>query len=38
MSWIDEALLDLVIFRAKYTEVVRAGLLTDDDVYRRWLV
>lgn len=38
MNWVDEALLDLVIFRAKYAEAVRASLLTDDDVWRRWLV
>lgn len=38
MSWVDEVLFDLVIFRAKYAEVVRVSLLTDDDVWRRWLV
>ncbi len=35
---LDEAMLDLVIFRSKYEEAVRAGLLTEHDVWRRWLV
>ena len=37
-NWLDEAMLDLVIFKAKYAEAVRAGLITEHDVWRRWLV
>lgn len=35
---IEGALLDLYAFRAKYAEALRFGLLTDEQVYRRWLV
>ena len=35
---IELALLDLYAFKAKYAEAVRAGLLTENQVWRRWLV
>ncbi len=34
---IENALLDLYAFRAKYAEAVRAGLLDERQVYLRWL-
>lgn len=37
MNWLDEAMLDYTIFKAKYAEAVRAGLLTEEQVYFRWL-
>ena len=35
---IESALLDLYAFRAKYAEAVKSGLLTEREVYLRWLV
>lgn len=35
---LESALLDLYAFRAKYAEAVRAGLLTEHQVWQRWLV
>lgn len=37
-NWLDEAMLDYTIFKAKYAEAVRAGLLSENDVWLRWLV
>lgn len=34
----DEAMLDYTIFKAKYAEAVDTGLLTEHQVWRRWLV
>lgn len=34
---IESALLDLYAFRAKYAEAVRAGLLTDHQVWERFI-
>lgn len=38
MSWLDEAMEDYTLFKAKYAEAVRAGLLTEEQVWQRWLV
>lgn len=37
-NWLDEAMLDLTIFKSKHTEAVRTGLISEHDVWRRWLV
>lgn len=34
---LEEAMLDLTIFKAKYAEAVRHGLLSEEQVYFRWL-
>jgi len=34
---LEEMLLDLYAFKAKYAEAVRHGLLTEEQVYFRWL-
>lgn len=34
---LESALLDLYAFRAKYAEAVRHNLLTERQVYLRWL-
>lgn len=36
-NWLDEAMLDYTIFNAKHAEVVRAGLLTEEQVYWRFI-
>ena len=38
VGWLDEAMLDLVIFKSKYAEAVRAGLVTEHEVWQKWLV
>ena len=37
-NWLDEAMLDLTIFRLKHREAVQYGLLDDYKVWQRWLV
>lgn len=34
---IESAILDLYAHRSKYAEAVKAGLLTEHQVYLRWL-
>lgn len=36
-DWLDDMQLDLFIFRAKYAEALRAGLLTEEQVYWRFI-
>lgn len=35
---LESAMLDLVIFKSKYAEAVRNGLVSEHEVWRRWLV
>ena len=37
-NWLDEAMLDLTIFRLKHREAVQHELLDDYQVWQRWLV
>ena len=38
LNWIDEALTDLIIFRWQYKEALDNNLISDYEVWRRWLV
>lgn len=37
LNWLDEASADFTLFKSKYAEAVRANLITEHEVWRRWL-